>query len=135
MSTASSVSLTLDEAALAHLSWKTRFQVAILKQEWLDHDEISRDDCCTLGKWIYRQGSDQYGHHQLFTEMVERHCNFHLEAGKIAMLNNAKQSDMAIQRLGSNSQYLRASKDVVKALQALKQAIAEESVSDLQSSS
>ena len=125
MNHAADTILTLDDAIQAHNVWKTRFKVAMLKQQLLDGDVISRDDCCALGKWIYGEGSEAFGSNALFTRLADRHHDFHLEAGKIALLINARRNSKAITSLGSASPFTKASGDVVSAIEDLKLCISQ----------
>lgn len=116
---------TLDEAIQVHKAWKVRFNVAIVKQEKLDHEAIGRDNCCVLGQWLHAEGSGRYGAHSLFTRLMECHGDFHQEAARVARQINAGQNDMAIRALGATSSFTTASTNVISAIQDLKRSLLE----------
>lgn len=72
----------------AHLRWKQRLSDYIdgSSDEDLKPDEVSRDDACILGQWIYGHGKDEYGDSECFQELVKIHADFHQLAGEVVRL-------------------------------------------------
>ncbi len=99
----------------SHIRWKLKLHDAIRNKATLDVTVISKDDCCVLGKWLY--GSDtvsQIGRRESYRDCVERHAAFHLVAGKVAEVINAKKYDEAALLLrDGDSPFNRSSAEVV----------------------
>ena len=53
--------MTPDEAIKAHREWKTRFLVAMAKQEQMNVAEITSDRCCKFGKWLHAHAKSRFG--------------------------------------------------------------------------
>lgn len=104
--------MDLNKAIEKHVEWKVRLRAAIAKQEKLDAHTIGKDDCCELGKWLYGEGRQQFGGTPIHANCIERHANFHKEAGKVANVINAKQYAEATAMIGPASPYIAASNDV-----------------------
>ena len=114
--------MDLEESVHAHAEWKLKFRAAISKQEQMDAPTIAKDNCCTLGKWLYGEGKSSMGDRQEFRRSLEAHRDFHVEAGKVAALINARKYPEAEGALGAESPYTSASSKVSLALRALKRA-------------
>ena len=112
--------LDVDKVIAAHGQWKTKFRAAITRYEQLDAANITRDDCCELGKWIHGPVKIRLGKQPRFTELLGSHKKFHLEAGEIAQTINQKRYSVATQMLEPGSPFSRASLDVTNLLGALK---------------
>ncbi|WP_434626640.1 CZB domain-containing protein [Chromobacterium sp. CV08] len=112
--------MDLEQALLRHEEWKNRFREAIFRQEAMDVDSISRDDCCELGRWLHGPGQSRYGGLSMFQTCVSRHAMFHREAGRIARMIDDKQFEQAEQAL-EDSAYSVASSALAAALAQLHQ--------------
>jgi len=77
--------LDFKSAIDAHMAWKVRLEKCMAghDDQNLKVDDASRDDHCTLGKWIYGTGGDQFGHLREFQELKMEHMRFHLAAGDV----------------------------------------------------
>ncbi|MDE2419312.1 MAG: CZB domain-containing protein, partial [Burkholderiales bacterium] len=113
----------LANAVEAHAAWRTKFRMAINKQEKIDADAISLDNRCPLGKWLHGIGQHQCGANPEFLELIRRHKGFHGEAGVVARLINARQFSRALEELSGETPFMRASSDVVKAIGALRRTV------------
>lgn len=117
--------VTLDSAMHAHNQWKSRLRDAVRAKEVLDVAEIRRDDCCDLGKWLYSNGRVAYGHRPEFTNLLDRHNDFHLVASVVARIINGKDYEQAKAMLVGSSQFASASTDVMVAIMQLKAIISD----------
>lgn len=112
--------MDLDNAVAKHSEWKTKFRVAIAKQETMDAATISKDNCCDLGKWLHSEGKSQFGHLTSHVECVQKHAVFHKEAGKVAAEINAKKFAQAEAMIVSGTPYAKISMEVGVAISRLK---------------
>jgi Chemoreceptor zinc-binding domain len=110
----------LSKAVDAHVQWKTKFRVAITKQESMDAATIGKDNCCELGKWLNGEGKSNHGSLASFKEVVVKHSDFHKSAGQIATAINAKQFSQADKMLASGTPFAITSAAVGVALARLK---------------
>jgi methyl-accepting chemotaxis protein len=105
----------------SHAYWKTKFHIAMVNGEPLDAVKISKDDCCNLGKWLHSTQAHSYiGHLQNHNECLVKHTAFHVEAGKVAEIINAKQYENAHQLLNHASSFYHTSMALVSAIMRLK---------------
>ncbi len=114
--------MDLESAAGKHAEWKVKFRAAITKKEQMDVASICKDNCCELGKWLHAEGKAAHGHVSEFAQVIAKHRDFHVEAGKVASLINWQKYDEA-ERMLSSPTYSAASTDVVSALLRLKKVI------------
>jgi methyl-accepting chemotaxis protein len=103
----------------AHRQWKVRLRDAIENHEKLDADTLSRDDCCPLGKWIYGDGQ-RLSSRTSFTDLVERHRQFHRVAGDVAKLVNQRSYRAAEEALAPHTAFADATSEVVLVLSTVK---------------
>ena len=85
--------LDFDAIMHAHQDWKSKLHMAItdpLEAAKLNPADISRDDLCTLGKWINGDGAI-YAGDPLFKSLKGKHSEFHHCAGEVADM--AKKGD------------------------------------------
>ncbi|WP_366913193.1 methyl-accepting chemotaxis protein [Rhodoferax sp.] len=113
-------SIDFDASIAKHQQWRVTLRNAVLKRTQLDANQIRRDDCCDLGKWIYGGGSRRWGNMPDFARLVEAHKTFHNEAAKVADVANRGQSDQANQMLETGSSFVEAGKRVVQALRDIR---------------
>jgi len=117
--------MDLENAIAAHKTWTIKLRNAILSNETLDVDVISRDNCCELGKWLHGEGKDKHCGLAGFFACVEKHAAFHIEAGNVANLVNEKRNKEAEDQLDyASSAFGQASNSVILALTRLKQEVA-----------
>jgi methyl-accepting chemotaxis protein len=114
------VYIDLDKALEKHSEWKVKLRTAISKREEMDAATISRDDCCDFGKWLHHDVKHHLAHEPSYADCVSKHAAFHLEAGKIANMINAKKYSEAEAMLGSGSAFVSASTAVGVAIMRLK---------------
>ncbi len=104
------------DAVAAHVAWKTRLRNAALRGTVMDAEQISCDDCCPLGRWLHGDGRGRWGHRPAFSELVDRHAEFHREAGAVARLVNAQQSAEALAKLGPGTAFSRSTQATLLAI-------------------
>ncbi len=115
--------MDLDTAIGKHTEWKSKFRNAISKQESLDEEAIKKDNCCDLGKWLHGEAKSKYSSLASYAACRAKHAAFHVEAGKIAALINAKKFKEAELMLGAGTQYTNASSAVGVAIMQLKKEV------------
>ncbi len=93
----------LDNSIKKHGDWKLKFRAAISKSEKMDAETIAKDNCCDLGKWLHGEGRRLYGKLGAFSECLQNHEKFHIEAGKVAILINQQLFSEDEERMGSGS--------------------------------
>jgi len=114
--------MDLDSAIKAHAQWKMTFRSAISNKQRLDAATIAKDDCCELGKWLHGEARGQLGGKPQYATLLQRHKEFHTEAGKVAALINSNQFDRASQAIENGTPFAGASNDVGVAVIALRKA-------------
>lgn len=112
--------MDLDQAIGKHTEWKAKFRLAISKKEPMDAKTISKDDCCDLGKWLHGEAKAKLATFASYSECMNKHAEFHVEAGKLARAINAKQYAKAEAMLGTGTPYAEVSSAVVVAIMRLK---------------
>lgn len=105
-----------DAAIEAHRSWKVKLRKAIANREALDAETISRDDCCPLGKWLHGTGGQRWSGERLFTDLLDKHAQFHKTAGGVARTINAGRYEQAEALLGTGSAFSEVSLEVTTLL-------------------
>lgn len=103
-----------------HAQWKTNLRAAIFAQNTLDDSTLAKDNCCDLGKWLYGEGKTNLGHLNGFTEVVNKHADFHREVGKVAKVINDKKFAEAEAMLDAGTPYADASSAIGVAIMRLK---------------
>jgi methyl-accepting chemotaxis protein len=117
--------MNLDTAISAHAAWKTKFRTAITAKEPMDAATIEKDNCCELGKWLHGSGHGAYSSKPDFTSLIQKHKAFHVEAGKVASLINAKKYEEAEKAIAGATPFGAASNETTIAINRLKKAISE----------
>ncbi len=113
--------IDLDSALKKHSDWKVKLRTAISNQETLDVATISKDNCCDLGQWLHHEDTHpQIAHLKSYQNCMNQHAAFHLEAGKVAAIINAKKYDQAQHLLGSDSNFSKVSNAVGVSIMRLK---------------
>jgi len=114
--------MTPDEAIQAHREWKTRFLVAMARQEQMNVAKIASDNCCEFGTWLHAAAKSKYGHLRSYEHCVEVHAAFHVEAGKVAEQVNQGHISEANQMLGYGTPYTKVSETLAVSVVAMFQA-------------
>lgn len=109
--------LNFKEAIEAHQNWKKRLRAMVdgNSAEELIAEVISRDDQCILGKWIYTEGDRKFSSLAKFEQLKQNHAKFHVCAGDVLRLAQAKNHKDALQEL-DNGEYARSSLQVIRDL-------------------
>ncbi len=116
--------MDLNQAIQKHAEWKYKLLTAITKPEPLDVATISKDNFCEVGKWLHGEAKTLYGKIGSHGKCLSAHAAFHIEAGKIAALINAKKHQEAERMLAPGTPYHEAAKKVGVAMIELKNSIA-----------
>jgi hypothetical protein len=111
--------MNLTQAISKHIEWKVKFMSTILKQESMDTETISKDNCCELGKWLHGDGKTQFENFASYAICLEKHATFHLEAGKIAAKINEKKFNDAKAMLNVGQPYTTSSNKLNLAIKNL----------------
>ena len=111
--------MKLDHAISKHIEWKVKFMSTILKQESMDTETISKDNCCELGKWLHEDGKAQFGNLASYAICLDKHATFHKEAGKIAAKINEKKFSDAEAMLNAGQPYTTSSNNLYLAIKNL----------------
>ena len=115
------------DLSIGHICWKTNFRNAIANHELLDVATIAKDDCCELGRWLHDSKIRQRLNHQKsYHDCLEKHAEFHLEAGKIAELANAGNYYDALQLFNGTSEFSRTFMYLVLCISNLEEYINDE---------
>ncbi|MGQ9724104.1 MAG: methyl-accepting chemotaxis protein [Tepidimonas sp.] len=112
--------LDVDEIIDSHRQWKVKLRDAMENHGTVDVETLRRDDCCTLGKWIYGSGQQRYGGKPRFAELIERHRHFHQVAADVGELINQRQFDRAEEAIAPGTPFSEATRGVVQVLSAVK---------------
>ncbi len=112
-----------DSAIEAHRQWKVKLRSAIAKHDKLDADTICRDDQCPLGRWIHGPGGAQWGSRPLFSQLLNKHADFHQTAGEVARKINAGQYQDAEKLIGAGSHFSDISLEVTTLLSTAKRGL------------
>jgi methyl-accepting chemotaxis protein len=115
--------IDLDKALEKHSEWKVKLRAAISKHEEMDVETISKDNCCDFGKWLYGGANSRLSQLASYSECVSKHAAFHVEAGRVATMINAKKFSEAEAMLGTGSSFVSASSAVGVAIMRLKKDI------------
>lgn len=93
--------LNFRTAIEVHQKWKSRLQAVIdgADSKIPSIEEVSSDNQCLLGKWIYSVGNSKFGHEDLFKTLKKDHAHFHNCAGKVlqtALAGNKAEAQTAL---------------------------------------
>lgn len=78
--------LSIGEALQSHSAWIQRFEEALKDKrgQKLDAEQVSHDDRCVLGKWLYAQDTqDRFKRSSEFMILQETHSAFHRNASLV----------------------------------------------------
>lgn len=108
--------MDFEQARQAHFAWKRRLADYIKRPDGsIKAADISCDDQCTLGTWIYGEGS-KFSKISEFSELKQVHANFHKVAAEIVRKADSGISVSEEVALGAQSEYNRISTQVSVAL-------------------
>ncbi len=106
-------------AIAAHREWRDHFRAAMATREPLDVPQITADDCCNFGRWLFGEGQRQFGHLPCWQDCVDAHAEFHREAAKVAEVLNAGQLLQADKMLAAGTNYAKSSERLGMAVVAM----------------
>ena len=112
--------LDVDAIIDGHRQWKAKLRNAIEDHAQVDTATLSRDDCCPLGKWVYGDGGHRFGSSPRFSQLIERHKNFHRVAGQVGEMVNQKQYVRAEEAMAPGTPFAQATREVVQVLSIAK---------------
>jgi aerotaxis receptor len=112
--------LDFDQAFAVHQEWRVMLRNAVQRKLSVNADEMRRDDCCKLGKWLHGPGGKRWGHEPVFTQLVKVHRDFHKEAGKVADTIMKRQYEQADKQMEPGTPFAEASKVVAQMLKQLR---------------
>jgi methyl-accepting chemotaxis protein len=118
--------MDLDHANMAHAQWKVKLRSAISAKEAMDTATISKDNKCEFGQWLHGDAKAKFGHLSSYGKCVAAHAAFHIEAGKVATLINAKRYDDAAAMLGMGTPFAESSGNVTTAIFAMQKQVHEQ---------
>lgn len=90
--------LNMKQVMDAHMAWRTRLEAVLLgtSKEKLEVSQISPDNLCVLGKWLYGPGQKLFGTSNEYETLRQTHKTFHATAGKIlADYNSGNKANAA----------------------------------------
>ncbi len=92
-------SLDMRDAIAAHMRWVKRVNALIAGDdgEYIDIATVSRDDACTLGKWLHGEGREKFAHYKEYEQLLHSHAEFHLQVGDACICHNRGDIDRATQ--------------------------------------
>ncbi len=115
--------MNFDEAIAAHVDWKAKLRGYLKKADKsLDPNIIEQDNQCTLGKWIYGEGT-KYRSNQYFEDLVTEHAKFHKCAAKVVRQIDAGNLTEAEALIDAQSNYTEISGLVVTKIRKLRSEI------------
>lgn len=91
------IKVDLLKAKINHLNWRTRLLEYLEGKNSLSKEEVLSHEQCQLGKWIYAEGMQKYGHLNSMQLLELYHKNLHDAIRRVFELQEAKQFDKAKQ--------------------------------------
>lgn len=81
--------LSVIDAIESHVNWRNKWFKALRADDpsAKDAEKIACDHLCQVGQWIYSAGKS-YEHLPEYTELKQRHADFHLCASEAVKLHN-----------------------------------------------
>ena len=112
--------MDFEQGVAEHLAWKNRlFEYLAAPDGRLNPSDVASDQNCSLGKWIYGEGSKYAGYSE-FAILRREHAHFHKVVANIvsgARLGLSVRNEAALER---ETEFGKASAKVISALMALK---------------
>ncbi len=92
---------TLDFSAArrAHMAWKAKLRAFLDGRAALSTDEAVSHRDCALGKWLYSEGMQQFGHLHEMQAMEKEHVDMHATVRRIIELANSGDRHAAEQEM------------------------------------
>ena len=113
--------MDLDQAVQAHSQWKKKLADYLAKRDGsLIPAELSMDNKCPLGQWIYGEGAAKFSQLPEFPTLKREHTRFHKAVGDVVRNADSGKSITEEIALGSKSEFGAASSAVVTAILNLK---------------
>jgi Chemoreceptor zinc-binding domain len=104
--------MDLNAAIQKHAEWKFKFRNALHTNETMDAVAISKDNNCEFGKWLHGEAIASHGKSTSYAKCVANHAAFHVEAGRIATVINARKKDEAERMLSPSSVFSEISRKI-----------------------
>jgi hypothetical protein len=112
--------MDFDQAVAAHSAWKGKLRDYLSKHDGsLKAAEVSADNKCPLGQWIYGEGT-QHSKMSEYTTLKTEHARFHKAAAEVVRKADSGQSVGEEVALGARSEFATASSATVMAIIAMK---------------
>lgn len=112
--------MNFDEAIRAHSDWKMKLGTYLRNPDGsLKSAEISPDNKCPLGQWIYGEGA-KFSTLPEYEILRTEHAKFHKEAAQVVTKADSGQNVTEEVALGANSGFAKASSSVVSAIMKMK---------------
>jgi hypothetical protein len=112
--------MDFDEAVCTHSKWKRKLRQSLAKRNHgLRPTDVSADDKCMLGQWIYSEGAS-YSSFPEYTKLKYEHTRFHMVAAELVRKANSGNSVDAEMEPCANSDFSTSSAAIVIALMAMK---------------
>lgn len=112
--------MDFDEAVCTHSKWKRKLRHCLANHDCsLSPTDVSLDDKCVLGQWIYSEGAT-YSSLPEYTKLKYEHTRFHMVAAELVRKANAGDSVDAEMEPCANSEFSTSSAAIVMALMAMK---------------
>jgi|GEM_PF-11631 len=112
--------LDFEAAFAAHQQWRVTLRNAVSRKLTVKADELRRDDCCKLGKWLHGAGGKRWGHEASFVRLIAVHRDFHQQAGKVADALMQQRYEQAGKMLDAGTPFVEAGKQVAQVLKQLR---------------
>lgn len=106
----------------AHLQWIMKLATAIYGGQIPERNTASVDNACALGKWIHGEGNLLCQNAKEFTELREKHRQFHIVVGQIIDLVQVGKMDEAKVEMTSGK-FRQLSGEVINLLSKLGRSI------------
>jgi len=105
------------KAISAHSKWKYTLRKVIETGGCESTPERVSQDCnCSLGKWLHHRVDEDLRFGTLYTEIVDYHAQFHIEAGEILELALTRDPAVAGLRIERGSKFAKLSAELIKRL-------------------
>jgi hypothetical protein len=112
--------MDFDEAVCTHSKWKRNLRHCLTKHDGsLRPADVSLDDNCVLGQWIYGEGAS-YSSCPEYTKLKYEHARFHTVVAELVRKANSGDSVDAEMEPCANSEFSTSSAAIVIALMAMK---------------
>lgn len=107
--------LSIGEALQSHSAWIQRFEEALKDKgsQQIDAAQVSHDDRCVLGKWLYAQDTqDRFKRSPDFIVLCETHSAFHRNASLVISalrLGDEQEAQLLLDMVKAKSRQIRVS--------------------------